>query len=217
MKTLLLLGLVTLTGFSAVERRSLDLRLPSQAQMERQIIASPGATTTTTVLSSVAGPTSAAATSVSSFSGQPDVPRALVVTRGGTTAVGMPACAVTVSGTNINGASISETLSLVGAQAAIEGFKAFKTVTSVAWAAGCETGNFSATWSVGRTNRLGLKKCMRNAGHFFQATYADAFQSTRPTVVASASTVEGNTVWLSTALGGQDVEAFFVQNFACSP
>jgi len=217
MKKFLLIALVTVTGFGAVERRSLDIKLPTQQVLERQVIASPGASTTTTVLSSVQGPSSAAATSVSSFSGQPDVPRALVVTRGGTTGPGLVACTVTITGTDINSDSISEDVVLASGQSAQEGYKAFKTVTNVAWAASCEQGNYSTTWSVGRTNRLGLKKCMRNAGNFFQATYNDAFEATRPSVRAASSVVSSNTIWLSTVLGGQDVEAFFAQNFLCRP
>lgn len=203
--------------FAAVERRSLDLKLPSQAILERQLVSAPGASTNNYILTSNAGATSGAAVTVSSFSNQPDVARALSITPGGSTG-DVGSCTITVSGTDIAGNSISETFAFTSNQsAAIYGSKAFKTVTSIAFPASCEDSPYNASWIVGVTNTLGLKKCMRNAGNFGWATYNGAYESTRPTVAANSTTLSSNTIVLNTALAGSDVEAFFVQNFNCNP
>ncbi len=218
MKTLFLLPLfLTLSVNAAVERRSLDMALPSQQMVERQVIVAPGATTTASILSANAGNTSAAAATVSSFLAQPDVPRALVITPGGTTTAVAP-CAIIVSGTSITGSSISDTFFFTNNQSTpSRGNKAFKTVTSVAFPANCEDGSFNATWSVGYDSKLGLKKCMRNTGNFFHATLNGVLEATRPTITYGATLVEDNTIVLSSALNSTDVEAFFMQNYRCSP
>lgn len=202
---------------AAVERRSLDLKLPSQQMIERQLISAPGGSSTNGILSASAGATSAAAATVSSFAGQPDVPRNLVITPGGTTG-DIESCVITVSGTSITGSSISEDFTFSANQStAVTGNKAFKTVTSVAFPANCESGGFAATWSIGVGFKLGLRKCMRNAANFLHASYNGVYESTRPTIAASASAVESNTATLNTTLAGSDVELFYFQNYACSP
>lgn len=217
MKTpLLLLALLTSTLFGAIERRSLDIHLPTQYTIERQTI-SPGLSTTSTILSANAGPTSAAATTISTFLAQPDVPRNLILTPGGTTG-DVEACVVTISGTNIKNQSISETFTFAAnASTAVTGSKAFKTVTSVSFPANCESGAFAATWSLGQGYKLGLRNCLANAGSYFHTSYNGIKEVTAATVAASASAVESNTIQLSSMLLGSDVVAYYVQNFACSP
>ncbi len=220
MKNFLLILLTLLLGteiHAAVERRSLDLKLPSQQMVERQLVSAPGGSSTNGILSASAGPTSASAATVSTFAGQPDVPRNLVITPGGTT-TDIESCVITVSGTSYNNTSISEDFTFSANQStAVTGNKAFKTVTSVAFPANCESGGFAATWSIGVGFKLGLKRCMRNAANFLHASYNGVYESTRPTVAASASAVESNTVTLNTTLAGSDVELFYFQNYACSP
>lgn len=97
----------------------------------------------------------------SSFSAQtittsitdPDVPRVLAVTPGGTdTDIGNGV--ITITGTNVEGATITDTFQLVDADTTqIVGTKAFKTVTSIAVPA-CE--GTAATFTIDTTNRLGL-------------------------------------------------------------
>lgn len=216
MKSLLVIALFSLASFGAVERRSLDFRMPTQAMLERQTI-SPGISYTASILSANAGPTSAAATTISSFLAQPDVPRNLILTPGGTTG-DVESCVVTISGTNIKNQSISETFTFAAnASTVVTGSKAFKTVTSVSFPANCESGAFAATWSLGVGYKLGLRNCMANAGSFFHAVYNGIKETTAPTVAASASAVESNTIQLNSMLLGSDVIAYYVQNFACSP
>lgn len=212
----LVLTLLTSVGFGAIERRSLDIKLPTQAVLERQTI-SAGVSTTSSILSASAGPTSAAATTISTFLAQPDVPRNLILTPTGTTG-DVESCVVTITGTNVKNSTISETFTFAAnASTAVTGSKAFKTVTSVAFPANCESGSFGATWNLGQGYKLGLRNCMANAGSFFHAVYGGVKEVTAPTVAASASAVESNTIQLNSMLLGSDVIAYYVQNFACSP
>ena len=83
----------------------------------------------------------------------PDVPRVLKVQPGGT-ASNIGNGVITITGTNVEGATITDTFQLVdGNTTEIDGTKAFKTVTSIAIPA-CE--GTAATFSVGYTNKLGL-------------------------------------------------------------
>lgn len=218
MKTLFLIPLFfALSSHAAVERRSLDLSLPSQQMVERQVITAPGATTAASILSANAGNTTSAAATVSSFLAQPDVPRALVITPGGTTTAVAP-CTIVVNGTSIQNTTILDTFAFTNNQSTpVRGSKAFKTVTSIVFPANCEDGSFDATWSVGYDSKLGLKKCMRNTGNFFHATLNGVLEATRPTIAYGATLVEDNTIVLSSALNGTDVEAFFMQNYRCNP
>lgn len=216
MKHLLFLGLaVSTTLFGAVERRSLDLQLPTQALLERQVVVAPGQTSATALKSAYAGPTSSAAVTLSSFSAQPDVPRNIVVAPNGGTSID---CAVTVSGTNFHGDTISEVLNFTNGQSSpAVGNAAFKTVTSVAWAANCEQNPFSYTWNVGYGEKLGLRRCMDGKGDFFQAALNGDYESTRPTLAFGKTQVEFNTVDLNSSYDGTDVWAYYRQNFRCNP
>lgn len=212
---LLLALLVTANLFGAVKKMDMNIKLPTQSVLERQDLGSPVAASTTRLLTTNAGASSAAAATVSSFSAQPDVARNIVITPAGTT-TDIEACDIIVSGTNVKGDSISEMFTFAAnASGAVTGVKAFKSVSSIYWPANCESGGFAATWSVGVGSKLGLNKCMDNAAHFFQAGYAGAFESTRPTVVAGGTEPERNTIQLNTSLSGGAVVAFFVQNFRC--
>ena len=125
----------------------------------------------------------------------PDVPRALSVTPGGTTG-DIQESVVTVIGTNVEGKTISEAFRFAAdASAAVNGNLAFRTVTSVDIDAQLST---AATFSVGTTNKLGV-----NHRLWFQNTTVKVYSRTdpygaltlqgAPTVVAS-STIERNLV-----------------------
>jgi hypothetical protein len=193
-----------------------DVKFPSQQMVEKQSIDNPAAAGTTQVLSGNAGATSAAAATVTTFVAQPDVPRNLVITPGGTTG-DVEACTVTVTGTNIFGRSISETFAfLADASTATTGAKAFKTVTSISWAANCESGSFAATWSVGYGEKLGLKRCMANAGDIFFSLLNGAKEGTAPTMTADSDEVEKNTAdFNGTMNGSNDFVLYFIQNYGC--
>jgi hypothetical protein len=195
-----------------------DLKPASQVMLEKQDFGTPVVSSATRLSSGVAGPTSAAAATISSFTLQPDVPRNIVITPGGTTG-DVESCVITVTGTNYFGATITETFTFAAdASTAQTGSKAFKTVSSVAFPASCESGGFAATWSVGVGEKIGLKRCMANAGDWVWSEVAGAYESTRATIAASASAVESNTADFNGTMNGSNrFLGFFVQNFACLP
>jgi len=202
----------------SVRRLFQDVKLPTQGVVEQQSFTDLLAASTTRVLSGHAGATSAAAATITSFAAQPDSPRNLVVTPGGTT-TDIEACVITISGTNIFDKAISETFTFTADQnTAVTGSKAFKTVTSVTFPASCESGGFAATWSVGIGEKIGLKRCMAEAGAWIQSSVGGAYESTRATVVADADEVEKNTAdFNGTMNGSNDFKAYFIQNYGCFP
>lgn len=156
---------------------------------------------------------------VTSFAHQPDVPRNLTVTPAGTTA-DVTACTVTVTGTNVFGKSITETFAISATQStATTGNKAFRTVTSVSIPAACETGlNNDTSWHVGVSTKLGLNRCLAQAGDFGHATFGGVKETTAPTIAADATHVESNTAILNSALdGAHTVQLLYYQNYRCLP
>jgi len=96
---------------------------------------------------------SSAAQTITTGITNPDVPRVLKVQPGGTSAdVGNGT--VQVTGTNVEGKTITDNFKLTDANTdEIDGTKAFKTVTSILIP---KTEGTAATFSVGYTNKLGL-------------------------------------------------------------
>jgi hypothetical protein len=191
-----------------------DIKPASQAMLEYQRVAVPVIANTTRV-KALTATSASVTTTITTFAAQPDVPRNLTVTTGGTTA-DCKAANVTISGTNFFGRSISETFAIADNQAgSTAGAKAFKTVTSVSIPAQDGAG---CTYSVGVGDALGLKRCMKQAGDVAWAVFNGAYESTRPTCLASASAVESNTCDINGTLdGAKNVDLYFVQNFACLP
>ncbi len=201
-----------------VAPKSRDIKLATQQMIEKQSITDPIAAGTANVLSAFAGNTSGAAVTRTTFVAQPDVPRNLVITPGGSTA-DVAACDVVVNGTDFYDAALSETFSfLANASSATTGAKAFKTVTSVVFPALCEDSPYVASWSVGFGEKLGLKRCLDKAGHVLFSTIDGAKEATAATIAVSASAISGNTAdFNGTMDGSADFELFFIQNFACFP
>ncbi len=214
---LLLSGFV-FPAFGAVERRSLDMKLPSQQMIEKQSINDAAVAAAGAVLDDHAGPTSAAALTISSGFTQPDVPRVVSITPAGTTG-DVEACTVTVTGTNIYNQTITDTFAfLANASTATVGVKAFKSITSAAFPASCESGAFAATWDIDTTDKLGMNKCLNLAGHVVFTVFDGAFETTRASVVVDVDEVEKNTVDPNGTLNdAKDVEVYFFQNFRCKP
>lgn len=212
-----ILGLIfSLESFGApVKRYYQDIKLPSQRVLERLEVVNPLAAGTTNVLSANAGATSAAAASVTTFVAQPDVPRNLVITPGGTTG-DVESCNVTVTGTNYFGRTITEVFAFAAdASSATTGAKAFRTITSIAWAASCESGGFAATWSVGFGEKIGLHRCMAG-NHYVFSSVGGTYETTRATIGFDADEVEKNTADFNGTMNGtNDFEIFFVQNYGC--
>ncbi len=191
-----------------------DVKFPTQQVLEKQTVVAPIVATTNYIVTTNAGPTSAAAANITTFAHQPDVPRNLTITPTGTTG-DVEACVITVSGTDINNAAITENFTFLADASTVQtGSKAFKTVSNVAFPASCESGGFAATWIVGVGAKLGMKRCMSNAGDVFKALFNGA-NETVGTVAASASAVSANTYTpTGTPDGTKDVVLYFVQNFA---
>lgn len=127
----------------------------------------------------------------------PAVPRNLTATSGGT-AGDIKAVQVTVTGTNVEGAVITEALPVftVDSATTVVGSKAFATVTSYSVPAMDGTG---ATVAIGTGSKIGLgERLSRNS--VADAYLAGAREGTPPTVAVSSSAIESNTVTLATAL-----------------
>lgn len=208
--------LIAVPAYAWIRRLDSDVKPASQQMTEKQTFTNLLAATTNTILNANAGATSAAAATVTTFAGQPDSPRNLVITPGGTTG-DVESCVIVVNGTNIKNAAISENFTFAAdANTAQTGNKAFKTVTSVVFPANCESGGFAATWSVGLGEKIGLKNCLDQAGHIFFSTLNGAKEATAPTMAANASAVESNTADFNGAMNGtNDFELFYIQNFRC--
>lgn len=132
----------------------------------------------------------------------PAVPRNITATAGGT-AGDIKAIQVVVNGTNAAGDTITETLPAftVDTAGTVVGNKAFATVTSVVIPAHDGTG---ATTAIGTGAKLGLGVYLtRNS--VGNAYLNGVKEGTAPTVAASASALESNTVTLNSALNGTAV------------
>lgn len=193
-----------------------DIKLPRQGVLEVQDFTNPIAASGTTISDDAAGNISTAATTLTTFTSQPDLPRNIVITPGSTTA-DVAACTVVVNGTNFKGASISENFAFsANTTVATVGSKAFKTVTSVVFPANCEDSPFGATWDIGVGEKLGLRQCMAQAGDWGWSSIDGVYESTRATVTADADELEKNVAdFNGTMDGSSDFKAFFIQNYRC--
>lgn len=212
---LFIMTLFTMEAFAYVVPTFRDIKPATQIMLEKQSIAAPLLGTATRLKSANAS-SNVATTTITSFTAQPDVPRNIVVTTGGTTA-SCTGGTVVVSGTNFYGAAISENFTISNTQnGATTGAKAFKAVSSVLIP--IQSNGTGCTYSVGTGTKLGLKSCMASADHFFHAGFGGVKEGTAPTIAASATAVESNTAILNSALdGASNVILFFAQNFACHP
>lgn len=134
----------------------------------------------------------------------PDVPRNLTVTPGGTTAQILDSV-VTVNGTNVEGKPISEIFRFAAsASGAVTGNLAFRTVTSVV--IGQQSGS-AATFSVGTGNKLGINHRLFNQNttvkvYTSSAAYGALTLQNVPTVVSNEGNLEQNTVTPATIPNG---------------
>lgn len=158
--------------------------------------------TATAILAATAAATSPV--TVSTGFTQPDVPRALSVTPGGTTSLILDSV-VTVNGYNIEGKPISEIFRFASAASgAVNGVKAFKTVTSVVIG---QQGGSAATFSVGTLNVLGLNhRLFRNNTtvkvYTQTAAYGAFTLQNAPVIVSNEQNIENNTIAPNTIPNG---------------
>lgn len=170
-------------------------------------LGSPALGTTTAVHAAVTdtGSTSTVTTAITN----PDVPRNITATAGGT-AGDIKAIQVIITGTDAEGVALTETLPAftVNTAGTVTGSKAFATVTSISIPAHDGTG---ATTAIGTSSALGLgERLTRDT--LVAAHLNGTRESTRPTVAVSAATLASNTVILSSALDGSAVIVDFYQS-----
>jgi hypothetical protein len=160
--------------------------------------------TSTAVLAATSAATGTR-TSVTSSITNPDVPRALSVTPGGTSANILDS-SVVITGTNVEGKTITESFQVAaGSTSTVNGAKAFKTVTSVSLPGAQGSG---VTFAVGTTNKLGVNHRLYPANTTVKV-YQDSSVATPaltlqgvPTVVADGNVVELNLVTPATTPNG---------------
>lgn len=217
--TNIFVGLVTLVGLqvsaSPLKVIYQDIKLPTQRVLERQVFTAPIASNTTYLLLNANGPTSAAASTFSTFLHQPDIPRNLEILP--KPATNLANCTVTVTGTDINNGAITERFIFTSASTAKKiGARAFKTVSQVSWPASCENSTFNVKWYVGVGEKLGLKRCMDNAGDIGWSEVAGAKEGTAPTMGAYVNQVSSNTADFNGTMNtSNSFILFYVQNYKC--
>jgi hypothetical protein len=137
----------------------------------------------------------------------PPYPRTISATAGGT-AGDIKAVSVIIAGTNINDEAITETLPAftVNTAGIVTGAKAFKTVTNITIPAHDGLG---ATTAVGFGDALGLPDKLP-ANTVLLAALAGVREATAPTVAASLTAFDGNTVLLNSALNATAVDIFYL-------
>ena len=131
----------------------------------------------------------------------PVVPRAIRIKGNAAGIVGN----CTIEGTNYLGEEITEVI-IANGVAAVEGNKAFKTVTRVGMPARNAGGD---TISFGWNDKLGLPyKLAHNT--VLNAYHDNAKEGTAPTVATSSTAIESNTIDLNTVLNGKVVDVYLI-------
>ena len=213
---LLMLVIPAVAFASAVQRFTRDIKPPTQAMLEHQVWASPIVATNNQIKTTVSQ-SSGVILDVTSFTHQPDYPRNITITPTGTTA-NNGTCNIVVTGTNFFGVSKTETFANTATNASIiTGNKAFATVTDVNFPAACSTGA-GVSWIIGVGSKLGLKRCMVDAGRYVFSVFNAAYEATRGTAVGTTAAIESNTfIPNGTMDGTKQVDLYFIQDFSCSP
>lgn len=151
----------------------------------------------------------------------PDVPRAITVVIGGT-AADVAAGTITVTGTNVEGKTITEDFTAtVNTAETLTGAKAFKTVTSIAVPAQDGSG---VTIAIGSSAKLGLFHRVPTSGVTYRVVTQTtggtrAIQAAPSASAASITLVESNTITPATAMDGtKTVTVHYVfMNWALDP
>lgn len=191
-----------------------DAKFPTQAMVEHKHWHNPALGAAQTILN--AGQTNVMTSTVfSTFAAQPDFPRNLVITPGGTTTQ-VGAGTATVTGKNIFGQTITEDFTISAQQAgATTGNKAFASISSVLFPA--TTAGF-VTVTITAGDKLGVHRCHDTVGKYVFSEFNGAFETSRGTFVKDATHVESNTfVPNGTMDGAKDVDFYSVENFRCYP
>ncbi|GIP17770.1 hypothetical protein J40TS1_34120 [Paenibacillus montaniterrae] len=113
---------------------------------------------------------------------------------------------VIIHGTNYNDDAISETITLNG-NTAVESAKAFKKVMKIELPA--EVNENTDTVSIGWGNKLGLPYKLRH-NTVLKAYRNDVLEGTAPTVTTNTTALEHNTITLSSALNGTNIDVYLL-------
>jgi len=140
------------------------------------------------------------AVSITSFLGQPDVPRNIKVTPSGSVTGSLK-----INGTDIAGSAISEDLSFSDASA-VSTTKAYKTVTAIT---GAFTQDTNQTMDIGTGDVLGLNTLLPY-NTVLMATVNGVREGTAPAVTANSTVLALNTVDTNTAPGGHVTKVYYV-------
>lgn len=191
-----------------------DIKLATQNVMEYQIITAPIAESTTLYKTAQASSASVT-TTVSTFNGQPDFPRNVTVTTGGTT----NDCAagnIVVTGKNIKNKVITESIAIEADQTGtVLGAKAFKSVSSILIPI---QDGAACTYSFGSGIKFGFKNCLKSIGHIMHMFHGVTLIHPGSSLsVADDDEVEKNTFTATVNVpnGSNNYELFFMQNFRC--
>jgi len=162
-------------------------------------LGSPAVSSTTAIHAAVAD--NGAQQVVTTAITNPDVPRNITATSGGT-AANITAVQVIVAGTDHAGIAITETLPAFTATSAttVSGSKAFKTVTSITIPAN----GTGVTTAIGSGTKVGLSRRL-SRDTVLNAYLNGVREGTRPTVAFDATNMSGNTVILNSTLNGNPV------------
>lgn len=145
-------------------------------------------------------------TEITTFLAQPDVPRAIRLTLGGT-AADIKGCNITITGTDAAGDALTEDVAITENTAGVyDGAKAFKTVSKVSIPAQDGAG---VTVKVGVNEKLGLADKLAFNSVLF-TTLNGANEGTAPTVTTSSTVLASNTIDLNSSLSGHDVKVYYV-------
>lgn len=133
--------------------------------------------------------------------------RNVTITPGGTT-TDVAAGDYIITGTNIRGDVITETIAIAANASTIQtGNKAFASITSVLFPI---QDGAAATFDVGFGTKLGLERLL-SADEVIYANVDGAYEGTRPTIAYSASAIESNTLIPNTAANGaKDIVAAYM-------
>ena len=154
---------------------------------------------------------SASITTASTFAASLDFARNVTVTPGGTTA-DVKAGDVTITGIDIRGNTITETIAIIANQSTTStGSVAFATIVSVSFIAQDDDG---ATYDVGTGDKLGLEKLLQfntiggNAAVGTGTTLSNLTrEGTAPTVTVDTQSIQSNTVNFNSALAASKTYA----------
>lgn len=179
-------------------------------RIRHDIWPTPAVATVAAIHAAITGSSGGATTVTTAFT-NPDFPRTIGITPGGTT-TDVKAGAYVITGTDVYGATISDTITFAdNASTQLLTTKAFKTVTQVVIPV--QDGN-AATFSLDSGAKLGLYDPIQHIILSKAAALGGTIESTLPTLTAStapgtAATVSTSTASLNSALNGTQVDVWY--------